>query len=101
MKIEVTREHIARGVAGDCNRCSVALAVADAIPPAEGCRVHIAVCNSGIGITMTGPDGYSMDCESFDTPWNVRDFIADFDDGEPVSPIAFDLPIDHLVPRTP
>jgi hypothetical protein len=74
--ISVTAEHIAKGVAGDCELCPVALAILDAFPD----LMYISV---GLDNIIVGPRGART---VIDAPLEVRAFIEVFDgtgDGEP------------------
>jgi hypothetical protein len=92
-RIEVTRDNIATGNPGENESCAVALAVkAKCLPDTE---VQV--------------DGYSVDLDlpfsfvsriNLETNETVKKFVADFDDGKPVEPFAFDLdiPDEFLLP---
>jgi hypothetical protein len=72
--ITVTAGHIAKGEAGECERCPVALAILDAFPD----PVYVSV---GLDNIIVGPPGTVIDA-----PLEVRAFIEVFDstgDGEP------------------
>jgi hypothetical protein len=81
--ISVTAEHIAEGIREDCERCPVALAIADAFPDLTYVRV--------------GPDniGVQRGVGEFQTllavPPDAQNFIWDFDDGATPDPFTFDL----------
>lgn len=80
MKISVEQKHINQGEQEHCERCPIALAIFDSV---EACFVSVESFFVHI------------DSESFDLPDNAIDFIESYDDGEPVSPFEFELPIEQ------
>jgi hypothetical protein len=83
--INVTAEHIAKGVPGSCTRCAVALAISDAFP--------------GTDIWVYG-DTFDLTFEDFgpnfvNLPAGVDDLIHALDDRVPVEPFTFtvDYPV--------
>lgn len=89
MLINVTQDHIDRGVKEDCEKCPVALAVFETVPGCVyadvsdiGIKVHIRdVANGGYGVSTTK------------APASVPAFYAAFDSGRPVKPFSFELTI--------
>lgn len=77
MKIQVTQEHIANGLALNCERCPVALSLQESLPE----RAKITV--DRFFITIEGID--------YKTPSLAADFIAAFDARHQVEPFEFDL----------
>lgn len=76
MRIDVTQEHIDKGLTGSCSRCPVALALWDVGIPAV---VHY--------------DTAETYRDEIILPVSARAFIAAFDDGEPVKPFHFDIEV--------
>lgn len=79
--INVTAEHIAKGVRDSCSHCPVALAIREALPHGPGLWVdsaHVTVGKSGHWTEVGLPDA-------------VTRFIEAFDQGDPVQPFAFEL----------
>jgi len=75
MVIEVTQEHIDKGLKMSCSMCPVALALKDK------------------GFTHVSVIGYSMFVDGsryINTP-ELRQFINDFDMGEYVKPVQFEV----------
>jgi hypothetical protein len=81
--VVVTTEHIAKGEAESCERCPVALAIADAFPD----LAYVAVGPEEITMQL----GRRPEEIQIDTPGRVQDFIWDFDDGGAVEPFSFDV----------
>jgi hypothetical protein len=79
MKVEVKQEHIDKGVPSNGCECPIALALGEMFPDAQ-----VLVCDGRIevGFEVAAP------------PQEAKEFINDFDDGEPVAPFSFDLDID-------
>jgi hypothetical protein len=87
--VPVTRGHLTFGRPGDCRRCAIALAIADAIPDAVAARVYytsrpdqpadaradVTLAGGGTLILALGPD--------------VTRIMARIDKREPVGPFAF------------
>ena len=79
MRIEVTQEDIDLGEPCDPLLCPVALAI-DRQLPGSDCEVEYCTIDLEPGMV-------------FKTPQSVRNFIAAFDEEEPVAPFSFDLDI--------
>ena len=75
----LTAGDIADGQRGLTNRCPVALAVRRA----TGIKV--------VSIRSTQGVLYGQEYQSFDLPAEAREFIARYDTGETVEPLAFDI----------
>lgn len=84
--VTITAEDITRGERNDCEHCPGALAIARAFP--ELLRVEVE--NSGLNY-CTGQDEL---WKSRDRPWLLRRFVYQFDDGQHVDPIEFELELD-------
>ena len=80
MRIEVTQDLIDKGERHGCTDCPVALA----IMLATGDE-HVEVF-AGTGITRTGKRE-----THFTLPVEARQWIVDFDAGEPMAPFAFEM----------
>lgn len=78
MRIEVTQGHIDEGKKADCNRCPIALAIAQHV------KVSFKVGNWLVHFGALG---------SSSLPSNAFCFIQKFDSGQPVSPFSFDIEI--------
>lgn len=81
--VRVTAEHIEQGVARNCERCPVALAVIDALDLTSHDAVE-ADCGY-VNIYRPGETWHA------DMPPNAWTFVDDFDGGRPVGPISFRL----------
>jgi hypothetical protein len=84
--ITVTAEHIARGFPEDCERCPIALAIADAFPD----LTYVAVGPEAITLQNEPPRDHSPYAE-IEVPRRALEFIWDFDDGRSGEPFSFDL----------
>lgn len=76
MKISVTQDHISRGKKDDCFQCPVALALRERI---------------GISAVYGAYFRKSWDGSAIGLPKTATNFIYDFDAGEPVEPIEFEI----------
>jgi len=76
--VTVTAEHIAAGRREDCERCPIALAVAEVFP--GGPYVDEFAC------IITAGDGSETE---FDLPDEAREFVEAFDNGQPTAPFTF------------
>lgn len=87
-KIDVTEEHIKRGIRYQCNSCPVALAVGDKVTSyvKAGCT-YIRLIDP---ITRYGNDSL---LKQYRTPKFVADFIERFDAGAETGPFSFELNI--------
>jgi hypothetical protein len=83
VKIKVTAEDIATGVRCDSDLCAVAQAI---------------YRQTRAGTASVGSDWIAVDSRSYETPFEVAQFIDKFDDQEPVEPFEFelDLPIELI-----
>jgi len=77
MVINITEEHIAKGVRGDCGRCPVALAMKAAFGPAV--RIRVSVFD------------YEVHSITRELPEKARRFIHNFDQGTEVQPFSFEI----------
>lgn len=82
LTVQITADHIAAGVATKCERCPAALALTEA----TGVQWYV-------DRYYAFPVNHVHDRERW---WRLPDelvcFIARFDTGEPVEPMAFELP---------
>jgi hypothetical protein len=89
--IHVTQKLIDAGAPGSPCRCPIALAA----------RKQLQVKNlyvTGDGLTVTVEDGLGRSKDvTTQLPPEARQFIHDFDRGEPVEPFEFSVP-DELIP---
>lgn len=86
--ISVTAGHIARGLINHCCECPIALAAAEAFPHAERVGRHrVVVTGYGILLALAGRELV------LPLPREATDFIATFDDGQPVEPFEFTVDI--------
>jgi hypothetical protein len=82
--INVTADHITRGVREDCERCPVALAIIDVFPD----LAYVSVGSEALSLQRRGDDTRT----DLDVPCDVLNFVWDFDDNTgPVQPFSFDL----------
>jgi hypothetical protein len=114
--VRVTQEDIDEGVRHNCDRCPVALATSRGISQREG-RPHAEVVEyvevaEGCAyiIPSESPCAYVIQCELSTVPLHMRrtklrctdvpriaaDFIQDFDSGQPVTPLTFDLTFEEV-----
>lgn len=89
MLINVTQDHIDRGVASDCEKCPTALAVLETVP---GC-VYADVSDAGIVCHQENKETGELRIHKIRTPESVFMFYAAFDAGRAVSPFSFEFPI--------
>lgn len=82
MKVFVTQKHIGNGLKRDCIRCPAALAIL------EQCQVD-KVEVGGIFIKYWKEGGPLSN--SLEIPSHLSQFIQNFDEGEPVAPIDFEI----------
>lgn len=89
IKIEVTQKHIDNGKSEDCYSCPIALAVSEHLH--EYVEAHV-MHGSVSFLPITGRDTVTK------LPFEVRDFINEFDEGGEVEPFSFELfiPNRHL-----
>lgn len=85
MQINVTERHIRDGVPNQCVGCPVSLAIEDAL----GTRCDHSPAVRDIEIVLYRDGGR----ESVPVPPEVREFIANYDDGLAVGPFSFELPV--------
>lgn len=83
MIIQVKPKHIKAGVAVDCERCPIALAIMEQVPNITQAQV------SGEGVTLYD-ENYEV-LHEFDLPRNATEFVWKFDENEPVKPFFFEL----------
>jgi hypothetical protein len=75
--IDIADELAKRGIKGrpNCGKsCPMAVYILGEVSPIEVLSIHV----DQWGTDVWGPEG---GCEGFDNPQNMRNFIADFDDG--------------------
>lgn len=89
MLINVTQDHIDRGVASDCEKCPVALAVFEAVP---GC-VYADVSDAGVMCHQENKETGAIRVLKIRTPYSVFSFYSAFDSGREVSPFSFEFPV--------
>ena len=105
--LEVTPEHIEKGVPNDANSCAVALALRDEFPGAGHVSVHTfrtiddpSDSWSELVVTLPLEDAEPDEVTEIELSGSMDDdglaFARAFDAGEPVSPLAF-LVILHQV----
>jgi hypothetical protein len=89
LTVDVTDDHIVRGLPSTCTSCPIALAILDAgqrigLPFVDG--VPVAVYGDDVQLTLK----VSRDYVGL-LPWAARNFIHHFDHGEPglVGPFTF------------
>lgn len=89
LEIEVTREDIARGVPCHPSGCPIWFAARRALSTALGREVWCRVERCFVGVGRDEPYAHAS------LPLPARDFIRDFDSGEDVQPITFQLTIER------
>lgn len=85
VRIEVTEQDIADGIAGQCDRCPIAIAIARACAADTSVRVGPALA----GISAARMFGTAF----VKLPESAQDFIFRFDAARPVEPFSFTLDI--------
>ena len=83
MKVDITEADIKEGRSRNPRWCPVGLA----ITRARGGRGQVSVYQTEVICYGPGKTSYF-------TPSVVRDFLLDFDNGNPVAPLSFDLPLE-------
>lgn len=83
VRVGVTEADIAAGKAEDCLSCPVALAINRSI----GCRSFVKADS----VTISTAIGYWV----VPLPAEASELVRRFDEGGPVSPVAFDLALPH------
>lgn len=78
MKIQVKREHIEKGIPSDRYQCPVCLALVDA----------------GLIPVVVEEDHIVYDGETYNLPLIAQEFIKNFDEGNPVPEIEFEIKLD-------
>lgn len=81
MKIQVTQEHINKGITGSACFCPIALAA------------NAGEIGRKFGPVRVMPSSIMVDTELLELPAVAKLFIIDFDHGHPVEPFEFDLEI--------
>ena len=81
IKINVRQEHIDSGEPEDAESCAITLALCDAFPEAEN-------------ISVDGEIASIHGMNDIELPYEVQDFILEFDKGEWVQPFEFELEIE-------
>ena len=84
LKIRVTEQDIENGQKGSCRKCPVALALRKHYPDND-----LLVGAHDVDIYLDGVAFSSNNLVTYKFPSEVTQFIGDFDDGKPVSPIEF------------
>lgn len=90
--VEVAQRHIAEGQRKLCSHCPIALAITDAFKSAQSVPflgVRPFVDYYGAMLTVVTHDGEFQFVAGFTQP--VKDFIHQFDRGNPVIPFTFPL----------
>lgn len=77
MKVKVLQHHIDQGISRDVGACAIALALQEQFPEAV----------VSVGVTFAYVGGRYWEFAGYE----ARDFVADFDDGLPVSPFEFEM----------
>lgn len=90
MRIEVTQERIDRGKRQHACVCPVALALIPHMP--KGTTFYVREYGLEVCEHVFDANKWQVNF-----PREVVEFITAFDRGDPVSPFAFELPIDALV----
>jgi hypothetical protein len=90
MKIQVTQDHINAGKKEDCQKCPIALAIAEAIP-----NIHVSVFGK-LSSVCNAPAEFRqayirLDGIGYRLPQEASDFIDDFDYSREVRPFEFKL----------
>ncbi len=86
MKIQVTKKHIEKGKAKDCERCPIALAILEQVPNCVSVDVtELDICgclNCGTAFDIT-------------IPRKASDFVVAFDNYRNVKPFEFELELNQ------
>jgi len=89
MLINVTQDHIDRGVASSPETCAVSLAIRESY---ETCHV-VGTFESKIMVLIVDKQGDVFSLK-MSTPDAVREFLVAFDTKKPVRPFSFKMPLD-------
>lgn len=84
--VDVTQEDIDVGIAGECGRCPLALAMTRAL----GREVGVGLCQWWFADTP------GVVRAAFFLPKIAQEFRIEFDYGNPTSPITLTVEIDHV-----
>lgn len=83
MKVSVTQAHIDRGIASDCGKCPIALAL-------EDCGMEqVKIMDEADEISFFNPK-LSRTVRLM-APSNIYDFVVEFDCGQSVLPFEFEI----------
>lgn len=88
-KIEVTKNHIERGIRGSCGNCPIALAMLEVIPLKE--KYSLMVGLDAFAIRLMDIYNPAEDLQQ-SLPKKVKEFIRRFDYLEKVTPFSFSTP---------
>ena len=96
--IEVTADHIRRGVRFSYARCPVALSLADAFPAAGGASVDTGSPRENIAPSMhlLGEADSEPVIAIAEFPAVALDFARTWDRGEPVFPFSFEVEFHYV-----
>src|SRR4051812_22845581 len=91
VRIDITQDHIDRGVKGRSRECPVSLGITEHLLP--GCEAVVGASGAWFGIVDADSEEMADLCGFINFPPEVTDFIIAFDNGKKVAPISFDLPL--------
>ena len=82
--INVNNSHIARGIRHDQSMCPIGLAIEEQIP-------NLNLVEVGDREISLWAKGYPSRFENYPMPFEARDFVSAFDNGQLVQPLTFEL----------
>jgi hypothetical protein len=83
--VDVTQDHIGRGVPGVSQRCPLALAFLEVMGKLLGGELHVSVWYTAVIYGRYPQRPYAM----YSIPPEAYDFVVDFDAGGTVTPTTF------------
>ena len=84
LTVNVTQDHIDKGVRKEAYHCPVSLALGEADPGSDWCVSTLLVMREN-----------GHDVVSIFPPVTVSKFVSRFDNGDPVQPFTFEIDLDH------
>ncbi len=86
VKINVTQDHIDKGIPGSSYKCPVALAIKETLPPGDARRISVGLCY----VSFYRKKGINR-FYTYGLPKRIVTFIETFDEKKKVRPMHFTL----------